>query len=129
VGSRPVPSIVAIPRAVFDNSWDTATPLSTPVTADESTSVTPGEEALLCLLAAGHTDESAAKRLGISVRTVGRQMNSLMIRLDASSRFQAGINAAQRGWLLAAGFQKGQLAQVTCIDAAGRDAVRGPFPG
>jgi DNA-binding CsgD family transcriptional regulator len=95
------PSIVAVLRAVFDNTWDTATPLSKPATADDSNSLTPAEQALLRLLAAGHTDAAAAKRLGVSLRTVRRQMNSLMTRLEADSRFQAGLNAAQRGWLLA----------------------------
>lgn len=45
------------------------------------------------------TDENAGKRLGISLRTVRRQMASLMERLNASSRFEAGLKAAQSGWL------------------------------
>ncbi|MDX2393770.1 LuxR C-terminal-related transcriptional regulator [Streptomyces sp. DK15] len=42
------------------------------------------------MVAAGDTDEAAARNLGISARTVGRMMSSLMERLDATSRFQAG---------------------------------------
>lgn len=45
------------------------------------------------------TDETAGKRLGLSLRTVRRQMAGLMERLDATSRFEAGLKAAQRGWL------------------------------
>jgi DNA-binding CsgD family transcriptional regulator len=93
------PAIVEVLSAVFDNSWDTATPLSTRIFADDPANLTPGEQALLRLLAAGLTDEAAAKRLGVSLRTVRRQMQALMIRLQATSRFQAGLNAAQRGWL------------------------------
>jgi DNA-binding NarL/FixJ family response regulator len=93
------PSIVAMLGAVFDNAWDTATPLDTRITPDESTSLTPSEQELLRLLAGGATDASAASRLGVSVSTVGRQMRDLMIRLGAASRFQAGVNAARRGWL------------------------------
>jgi hypothetical protein len=52
-------------------------------------------------MAAGLTDEAAAKRLGVSLRTVRRQIQALMTRLQATSRFQAGHNAAQRGWLSA----------------------------
>lgn len=54
---------------------------------------------LLRLLAAGHTDESAARRLGASVRRVRRRMADLTARLQASSRFSAGAAAARRGWI------------------------------
>jgi DNA-binding NarL/FixJ family response regulator len=94
------PAIVAVLSAVFDNSWDTATPLGSIITPDETTRLTPSDRALLQLLAGGLTDEAAAKRLGVSLRTVRRQMRALMTRLQATSRFQAGHNAAQRGWLL-----------------------------
>jgi DNA-binding CsgD family transcriptional regulator len=95
------PAIVAVLCTVFENSWDTATPLSLPISADEWTGLSPGEQALLRLMAAGLTDEAAAKRLGVSLRTVRRQIQALMTRLQATSRFQAGHNAAQRGWLSA----------------------------
>jgi DNA-binding CsgD family transcriptional regulator len=54
---------------------------------------------LLALLAAGFTDESMARQLGISVRTVQRRVRALMDRLEARTRFQAGIQAARAGWL------------------------------
>jgi DNA-binding CsgD family transcriptional regulator len=93
------PSIVTLLCAVFDNGWDTAMPLGTPITPDETTSLTVGEQALLQLLAAGLTNQNAASKLGVSPRTVGRRMDGLMARLQATSRFQAGLYAAQRGWL------------------------------
>ena len=40
-----------------------------------------------------------ARRLGLSRRTVQRQMQQLMRRLGADSRFQAGLQAKARGWL------------------------------
>jgi DNA-binding NarL/FixJ family response regulator len=61
------------------------------------------ERQLLTLLTAGYTDESAAVRLGISVRTVRRLVSGIMNRLGARSRFQAGVKAADRGWLLDVG--------------------------
>jgi DNA-binding NarL/FixJ family response regulator len=61
------------------------------------------ERQLLTLLTAGYTDESAAARLGISVRTVRRMVSGIMNRLGARSRFQAGVKAADRGWLLDVG--------------------------
>ncbi|WP_155354621.1 LuxR C-terminal-related transcriptional regulator [Acrocarpospora macrocephala] len=51
------------------------------------------------MLLEGQTDEGAARRLGLSLRTVRRSMSSLMTRLGARSRFQAGARAVQRGWL------------------------------
>ena len=95
------PAMVASLGAMFATAWDAATPLSAlPRARDaEATELTAGESALLRLLAAGLTDESAARQLGISVRTVRRQMAALMIKLGAASRFQAGHKATERGWL------------------------------
>jgi hypothetical protein len=42
----------------------------------------------------------AGRYLGVSARTVRRQMAALMERLGAASRFEAGLKAAQHGWLL-----------------------------
>lgn len=46
---------------------------------------------LLSLLLAGHTDSSAAHRLGVSPRTVTNILRSLMDRLGVDSRFQLGV--------------------------------------
>src|SRR5690606_39837840 len=62
--------------------------------------LTTRERELLTLLSAGNTDESAAAQLGVSVRTVRRMVADIMDRLGARSRFQAGVKAADRGWLL-----------------------------
>ncbi|WBO61507.1 helix-turn-helix transcriptional regulator [Streptomyces camelliae] len=93
------PGIVASLVAVYEQAWATAVPLGAATTRDTGTGLTPAERELLTLLARGMTDEAAAKRLGIGLRTVRRQMATLMERLGASSRFEAGLKAAQRGWL------------------------------
>ena len=54
---------------------------------------------LLQQLAAGQHDEQIARRLGLSLRTVRRRVADLMTELGADSRFQAGVEAARRGWL------------------------------
>jgi DNA-binding CsgD family transcriptional regulator len=54
---------------------------------------------LLEQLAAGAHDEQIARKLGISLRTVRRRVSALMSELGADSRFQAGVEAARRGWL------------------------------
>lgn len=84
----------------FEMSWAAATPISDPESKPAAEGIpSPQEAALLRLLAVGSTDEAAAKKLGVSVRTVRRMMADLMERLGASSRFEAGHRATQRGWL------------------------------
>ncbi|MFF4570375.1 LuxR C-terminal-related transcriptional regulator [Streptomyces sp. NPDC001410] len=86
--------------ALFESVWATATPLSALPEPDER-GLTPQESQALKFLYEGHTDETIAKRLGISPRTARRIANTLMTRLDARSRFQAGAKAVQIGWLSA----------------------------
>lgn len=94
------PAIVALLSELFEATWAAAEPL----TEAGSTTLSEGapssqELALLHILAAGSTDEAAAKKLGVSVRTVRRIMADLMERLGATSRFEAGHRATKRGWL------------------------------
>ncbi|RAG85043.1 LuxR family transcriptional regulator [Streptacidiphilus pinicola] len=92
------PSVVAVVHALFESVWAVATPFGETAPIDEH-GCNPMERALLDLISTGCTDDAAARKLGVSLRTVRRIMSGLMFRLDASSRFQAGINAAKRGWL------------------------------
>jgi len=59
----------------------------------------PMDIAILRLLASGAKDEAVARQLGVSVRTVRRAIADLMCRLNANSRFELGIRAANRGLL------------------------------
>jgi DNA-binding CsgD family transcriptional regulator len=93
-------SIVRSLLAVFEQAWNAAIPFGAPLAPDAGTGLTRLDQELLKLLSSGMTDEAAGNRLGISARTVRRQMSALMERLNASSRFEAGLKAAQRGWLL-----------------------------
>jgi DNA-binding CsgD family transcriptional regulator len=98
------PSLTALATALFDRLWRAAQPL--PVADSPEAGARdpqPGgpseqERLLLRLLGDGVKDEAAARALGVSVRTVRRMIADLMRRLDARSRFQAGIMAIQRGW-------------------------------
>jgi DNA-binding NarL/FixJ family response regulator/DNA-binding Lrp family transcriptional regulator len=89
---------VAALCALFEGVWQSATPLGALPQA-HPTGMPPQESAALKLLAQGHTDEAISKRLGVSPRTARRIAADLMERLDARSRFQAGVHAAQQGWL------------------------------
>ncbi|WP_412543789.1 helix-turn-helix transcriptional regulator [Longispora sp. K20-0274] len=89
---------VAVMCALFEQIWQTGTPFGD-AQDDACPELTDQERALLNLLLQGDTDEQAARKLGVSPRTVGRMGAEIMARLGARSRFQAGALAAERGWL------------------------------
>jgi DNA-binding NarL/FixJ family response regulator len=89
---------VAALCALFESVWATAIPLGTTPKCDAN-GMPPQERAVLKMLAEGYTDEAIAKRLGVSPRTARRIAATLMERLDARSRFEAGVHAVQDGWL------------------------------
>ncbi|PWW58375.1 regulatory LuxR family protein [Actinokineospora spheciospongiae] len=93
-----LPGVVTALTALFERVWAGAAPLPGPPLSGPAK---PGarERELLTMLTDGCTDEVAAVRLGVSVRTVRRMVSDLMRRLGARSRFQAGAKAAERGWL------------------------------
>ncbi|SDH92724.1 regulatory protein, luxR family [Actinokineospora alba] len=93
------PGIVSSLVALFERTWSDAIPLGIDRASDVDTGLNAMEKEVLSLLATGLTDEVAGRRLGVSSRSVRRQMAALMDRLGASSRFEAGLKAAQRGWL------------------------------
>ncbi len=82
---------------LFELLWQQASPLS-PSASDGPLS---GEDQqLLALAAAGLTDQAIARRLGVAQRTVERRMQRILKALDATTRFQAGLRAGQRGLLV-----------------------------
>ncbi len=84
--------------ALFSATWLQAEPLGSPQRRDDA-GFTPQQAQALRLLAQGHTDQAVARRLGVSPRTARRTAAEIMHRMDARSRFQAGVRAAERGWL------------------------------
>ncbi|TJZ54164.1 helix-turn-helix transcriptional regulator [Streptomyces piniterrae] len=94
------PGVITALVALFDAVWQRAAPFGTDRDRELNDAGLTGQEVeLLRLLSQGLTDEIAARRLGIGLRTVRRMMSDLMGRLGARSRFEAGVRAAQRGWL------------------------------
>ncbi|MEQ4210290.1 LuxR C-terminal-related transcriptional regulator [Actinopolymorpha sp. B9G3] len=92
-------ALAAALSELFDHVWGEAR-LAAPAPAQvRADAPTPQERDLLRLLGRGMTDASAARQLGVSLRTVRRMMAELMTRLDARSRFEAGLRAAERGWV------------------------------
>lgn len=95
------PGIIAALTALFEQTWQYAADLDAGAHQASDGSLTATERALIRLLTDGLTDEAAAKRLGISLRSERRLTAGIMQRLGVTSRFAAGVRAAQRGWLLA----------------------------
>lgn len=88
--------------ALFERVWDSARPVRTVqalAKASEADAFTAQQQKFLELLANGYKDESIAKALRMSRRTVQRQVRALLQALGADTRFQAGMEAARRGWL------------------------------
>lgn len=92
------PGAVAAFCALFEAFWETATPFGEPARRSLDD---PGSQPreLLRLLAQGYTDEAAARRLGISLRSERRLISELMEKLEAQSRFQLGQRAVEHGLL------------------------------
>jgi DNA-binding CsgD family transcriptional regulator len=96
--------------ALFEKVWATAVPLRfgpgedpRPAALDripaDGDPGEPSQRTLLGLLAAGLTDEAIGRQLDWHPRTVQRHVRDLMTELGAQTRFQAGLQAARRGWL------------------------------
>ncbi|GLH99995.1 helix-turn-helix transcriptional regulator [Phytohabitans aurantiacus] len=85
VAQRPVVDALV---SLFERNWDVA---STPPAERGLPPLSPREWALVSLLAAGHTDESAARHLQVSSRSVTNILRALMDRLGVQNRFQLGL--------------------------------------
>jgi DNA-binding NarL/FixJ family response regulator/DNA-binding Lrp family transcriptional regulator len=102
------PMLVAL-ESLFEAEWQRAVavsdagPLATGNRSQESgvdaAQPDPDTRSLLALLAAGLTDAAIARSQGWSERTTQRRIHRLMNQLGASTRFQASLTAARRGWL------------------------------
>lgn len=82
--------------ALFEAYWERAHPIGTQPAGRQ---LTDEEARVLALLGAGFKDEAIARHLGTSMRTTGRRILHILELLQASTRFQAGAQAARRGWL------------------------------
>ncbi|GAB3533514.1 helix-turn-helix transcriptional regulator [Phytohabitans suffuscus] len=83
------PPVVAALVTLFERHWAASRPAQEYRMA--SIALEPREQALVELLARGHTDSSAARELRISTRTVSTIVRSLMDRCGVDNRFQLGL--------------------------------------
>ncbi|WP_240506604.1 helix-turn-helix transcriptional regulator [Thermoactinospora rubra] len=84
--------VVGVLRSLFEELWGRAVPQAWGRRGD-------GMMQVIRLAAQGMCDESIARHLGVSVRTVRARFADAMAELGAQSRFHAGVEAARRGWL------------------------------
>jgi DNA-binding NarL/FixJ family response regulator len=95
---HPSPILEAI-IMLFELLWERAAPIGAGVADEQGRSerLTPGDEEIVSLLAAGFTDQAVALQLGISLRTVTRLIKRIMETTGAQTRFQAGLLLGQHG--------------------------------
>ncbi|GAA1689172.1 hypothetical protein GCM10009745_37650 [Kribbella yunnanensis] len=87
-------------EGIFEALWRIAVPI-TNTTELNDVDAGPSLETkrLLTYLSAGLTDESIAREVGVSERTIARRIGRLQEALGAQTRFQLGVQASRQGWL------------------------------
>ncbi|MEU9835633.1 hypothetical protein AB0D67_29205 [Streptosporangium sp. NPDC048047] len=80
---------------LFNHLWEMATPLEG-IDFGYSGVADDLQQSIAALMAKGYTDEVVARKLGMSVRSCRRHIATMMRDLDATSRFQAGVQAARK---------------------------------
>ncbi|PZT76138.1 hypothetical protein DNK56_22480 [Streptomyces sp. AC1-42W] len=81
-------------RQVFEHCWLHGRAVPRGESAVQEVDLSDRERAVLRMLAAGYTDESVARALGISTRTLRRMTTVILEKIGARSRFEAGVRAA-----------------------------------
>lgn len=89
--------LMATYLAMYEDTWLHATPYSAAASGTSDDQLTEKHQAVLALMSNGLTDEQIGRRLGISLRTVGRITAEIMAHIGGDSRFQAGVLAAFKG--------------------------------
>lgn len=84
-----IPAIINILTSYFEAVWSAAIPVNAQSLNDDVR--------IIALLAEGLKDESIARQLGLSLRTVRRRIAEFMDEVGAETRFQAGAEAQRRG--------------------------------
>jgi DNA-binding NarL/FixJ family response regulator len=91
------PALVAGVSDLFQAAWAAAADFSACLAGEAPVFLDDSARAIVRALGDGLTDEAAARRLGVSLRTYRRRVAGLMTALDADSRFQAGLRAGELG--------------------------------
>src|SRR6266700_1472921 len=86
--------------ALFEMMWRASSPLRwTGQGAEADERLSGGDAEILSLLSAGLKDETVARQLGLSLRTLQRRVSELFDVFGARTRFQAGYSVSRDGFL------------------------------
>lgn len=88
------PAILKALHGLFTSSWGSASPIS-PIDRAGDPRQDETTRQILASLRDGYKDDVAARELGMSVRTYRRHVADIMREVNATSRFQAGVRAAE----------------------------------
>lgn len=80
---------------LFERTWAQAEPAA----AIQAPSLAEANHEILTAMCSGEIDDTAARRIGVSVRTYRSRIANLMRLLGADSRAQAALMARDRGWI------------------------------
>ncbi|MEV6958242.1 LuxR family transcriptional regulator [Streptomyces sp. NPDC051207] len=93
-----VPEVLEALGTLFESIWSSAVPPDEELVFGDPDRAVLARQ-ILGAMRAGVTDEVAARELTVSVRTYRRYVAEIMALLGATSRFQAGVRAAELGLL------------------------------
>lgn len=82
---------------LFETSWRAALPMH--LGTKEPSSLRPTERKIIELLASGISDHAIAELVGISRRTLSRNLETLSTRAGVVNRFQLAVYACRNGWI------------------------------
>ncbi|MGI5427437.1 helix-turn-helix transcriptional regulator [Streptomyces sp. CA-179760] len=87
--------LVATLVTLFERMWEAAEELP----GEDADMPSDIEREILAMLREADKDETAARRLGVSVRTYRKHLATIMRRLGAANRVEAALLAHEKGWL------------------------------
>jgi DNA-binding CsgD family transcriptional regulator len=87
------PAVAAAFASVYATLWRSAVDFDCPVWADR---LTPAQQRVLQLLRLGLSDDEVSRAVGTGRQAVRLHVGSILSRLQASTRFSAGVAAARR---------------------------------
>lgn len=85
------PALVNAQAALYEDYWLRAVPYRQALAASERSALNAQERTVIRLMSSGLSDDQIARKLRVHRRTVQRVVAKVMDRLQASSRFEAGL--------------------------------------
>jgi DNA-binding CsgD family transcriptional regulator len=92
------PTVANCLQTLFELTWTSATPLGA-ILSDNADSISAEQRTVLDMLTIGRIDKEISQAMGVHPRTTARTVADLMARLNAKTRFMAGVQAAKRHWI------------------------------